>query len=132
MGAGAGILSMTAVYPMYVVQNRLMVAKERLYTSIFDCIRKTYRAEGIRAFSQGYVPSFVRIIPYKGIDLAGYHILREQFVTPGEMPSKLQSLSSELPLLACLRPSRILFFLLVPSYSVKEMCGTSDQVQEHG
>ena len=92
-GAGAGILSMTAVYPMYVVQNRLMVAKEGLYTSIFDCIRKTYRAEGIRAFSQGYVPSFVRIIPYKGIDLAGYHILREQFVTPGEMPSKFQSLS---------------------------------------
>lgn len=92
-GALAGIISMTAVYPMYVVQNRMMVAKEGLYTSIVDCVVKTYRKEGARAFLQGYGPSFVRIIPYKGIDLTGYHLLRETFVAPNECPTTVQSLT---------------------------------------
>lgn len=92
-GASAGVISMTMVYPMYVVQNRMMVAQEGLYSSIRDCIVQTYRQEGLKAFSQGYLPSLIRIIPYKGIDLAGYAMLRDFLVSPGEVPSTIQSLS---------------------------------------
>lgn len=92
-GALAGIISMTTVYPMYVVQNRMMVASEGLYSSIYDCVKQTYRKEGLAAFKQGYGPSFVRIIPYKGIDMAGYNIMREFFVDEGEVPTTAQSLA---------------------------------------
>jgi len=92
-GALAGIVSMTLVYPMYVVQNRMMVAREGLYSSIYDCIKQTYRQEGLSAFAQGYKPSLVRIVPYKGIDMAGYTMLREYFVERDEIPTTIQSLS---------------------------------------
>lgn len=92
-GASAGIISMSLVYPMYVVQNRMMVADHGMYKSIADCILQTYRREGAKAFMQGYVPSLIRIIPYKGIDLTGYTLLKETFLAPGEAPTTLQSLS---------------------------------------
>jgi len=92
-GASAGIISMSMVYPMYVVQNRMMVADQGMYKSIYDCVWKTYMREGSRAFLQGYLPSLIRIIPYKGIDLTGYTLLKETFVAPGESPTTAQSLA---------------------------------------
>ncbi len=91
-GAAAGASAMTLVYPMYVVQNRLLVAPEGFYTSIADVFRKTMREEGPRAFGGGYGASFVRILPYKGLDMSIYGVLRDKFVAPESNITTAQSL----------------------------------------
>lgn len=84
-GATAGAMAMTLVYPLYTVQNRLLVAPSGFYTSILDVFRKTHAEGGIMAFASGYNVSLIRIIPYKGIDLAGYSSLRDYFCPDGKI-----------------------------------------------
>jgi len=69
---------------MYVVQNRLLVMPNGYYKGIGDVFRKTYSEGGLKAFTGGYGASFVRIIPYKGIDMAGYSVLRDHFCPEGD------------------------------------------------
>lgn len=79
---------MSLVYPLYVVcliesfhgfilgrhsvaheqvQARMCVAEPGVYSGIYDCFRQTIKQEGATSLFKGYVPSFLRIIPYKGI-----------------------------------------------------------------
>ena len=78
---------MTAVYPMYVVQNRLLVSPTGYYKGMLDCFARCYKEEGLRVFSQSYTVSSVRILPYKGIDMGLYGFMREKLVSEGEIPS---------------------------------------------
>jgi solute carrier family 25 phosphate transporter 23/24/25/41 len=91
-GAAAGATAMTLVYPMYVIQNRLLVAPEGHYKGIVDAFSKTFREEGARAFAGGYSASFVRILPYKGIDMSLYSVLRDMFVPEDKNITTAQSL----------------------------------------
>ncbi|CAE8586785.1 unnamed protein product, partial [Polarella glacialis] len=92
-GSASGALSMTAVYPMYVIQNRLAAAPSGTYRSLLDCVRQT-AAGGVPSLFAGYLPSLVRIIPYKGIDLAGYNILKDKLKDPNTAEiSQLHSLA---------------------------------------
>jgi len=86
-GSAAGATSMTLVYPMYVIQNRMLVMPDGYYKGIYDCARKTYVDGGLRAFAGGYGASFVRIIPYKGIDMAGYSLLKDPNSNPNPNPN---------------------------------------------
>ena len=51
-GSAAGTLSMTMVYPMYVIQNRMLVAPEGHYKGLIDCVRQTVKHEGFKALTQ--------------------------------------------------------------------------------
>ena len=82
-----GWLECNAVYPMYVVQNRLLVSPTGYYKGMLDCFARCYKEEGLRVFSQSYTVSSVRILPYKGIDIGLYGFMREKLVPEGEMPS---------------------------------------------
>ena len=70
-----GWLECNAVYPMYVVQNRLLVSPTGYYKGMLDCFARCYKEEGLRVFSQSYTVSSVRILPY------------EKLVPEGEIPS---------------------------------------------
>ena len=46
-----------------------------MYKGMIDCIRKTYRNEGILAFYKGYVPMIIKVFPQSGIMFLTYELL---------------------------------------------------------
>ncbi|XP_005388885.1 PREDICTED: calcium-binding mitochondrial carrier protein SCaMC-1-like isoform X2 [Chinchilla lanigera] len=92
-GSLAGATSQTCIYPMEVIKTRLIVAKSGEYSGIFDCIKKLLKHGGVHTFFKGYIPNLLGIIPYAGLDLAVYELLKnywlehyaENSVNPGIM-----------------------------------------------
>jgi len=91
-GAAAGWAAMTLVYPMYVIQARMAIAEPGVYNGMFDCFRQTYMGGGFKSYFKGYIPSTMRIIPYKGSDLLIFNQLKEIFVKKGETISVWKSM----------------------------------------
>uniref|UniRef100_A0A7N5JSB0 Mitochondrial adenyl nucleotide antiporter SLC25A24 n=1 Tax=Ailuropoda melanoleuca TaxID=9646 RepID=A0A7N5JSB0_AILME len=63
-----------------VMKTRLAVGKTGQYSGIFDCAKKILKHEGVGAFYKGYVPNLLGIIPYAGIDLAVYELLKSHWL----------------------------------------------------
>ncbi|EPY84689.1 calcium-binding mitochondrial carrier protein SCaMC-1 isoform 2 [Camelus ferus] len=63
-----------------VLKTRLAVGKTGQYSGIFDCAKKILKHEGVGAFYKGYVPNLLGIIPYAGIDLAVYELLKSHWL----------------------------------------------------
>ncbi|KAK2502226.1 LOW QUALITY PROTEIN: hypothetical protein MC885_010485 [Smutsia gigantea] len=63
-----------------VLKTRLAVGKTGQYSGIFDCAKKILKHEGMGAFYKGYVPNLLGIIPYAGIDLAVYELLKSHWL----------------------------------------------------
>lgn len=80
-GSLAGALAMTAVYPMYVVQNRMAAALPGQYPGMLACIQEVARG-GASSWFAGYGTSLVRVLPLKGIMLGGYSTLKEWVKDP--------------------------------------------------
>ncbi|XP_038601209.1 calcium-binding mitochondrial carrier protein SCaMC-1 [Tachyglossus aculeatus] len=79
-GSLAGATAQTFIYPMEVLKTRLAVGKTGQYSGMFDCAKKILKHEGLRAFYKGYIPNFLGIIPYAGIDLAVYELLKNNWL----------------------------------------------------
>ncbi|XP_021052087.1 calcium-binding mitochondrial carrier protein SCaMC-1-like isoform X2 [Mus pahari] len=79
-GCMAGATSQTCVYPMEVIKTRLNLGKTGEYSGIIDCGRKLLKREGIQAFSKGYVPNMLSIIPYAGLDLTIFELLKSYWL----------------------------------------------------
>uniref|UniRef100_F6Q4L6 Mitochondrial adenyl nucleotide antiporter SLC25A24 n=3 Tax=Sus scrofa TaxID=9823 RepID=F6Q4L6_PIG len=79
-GSMAGATAQTFIYPMEVLKTRLAVGKTGQYSGIFDCAKKILKHEGMGAFYKGYVPNLLGIIPYAGIDLAVYELLKSHWL----------------------------------------------------
>jgi len=73
MGAGAiaGILCWTSVYPLDVVQSRVIgqasYGVDRTYSGVLSCFAKLYRQEGLRAFTRGYSAVLLRSGPVNAV-----------------------------------------------------------------
>lgn len=84
MSGAAKVLALGLTYPYQVVRSRIQVGApflslshisyrsdeqnkslnpEETYKSIPDCISKTYRREGLRAFYNGLATNCIRILP---------------------------------------------------------------------
>uniref|UniRef100_A0A8I5MWV9 Mitochondrial adenyl nucleotide antiporter SLC25A24 n=1 Tax=Papio anubis TaxID=9555 RepID=A0A8I5MWV9_PAPAN len=63
-----------------VMKTRLAVGKTGQYSGIYDCAKKILKHEGLGAFYKGYVPNLLGIIPYAGIDLAVYELLKSYWL----------------------------------------------------
>ncbi|XP_021513982.1 mitochondrial adenyl nucleotide antiporter SLC25A24 isoform X2 [Meriones unguiculatus] len=63
-----------------VLKTRLAVAKTGEYSGIYGCAKKILKQEGFGAFYKGYVPNLLGIIPYAGIDLAVYELLKSYWL----------------------------------------------------
>ncbi|XP_072500278.1 mitochondrial adenyl nucleotide antiporter SLC25A24 [Notamacropus eugenii] len=79
-GSMAGTTAQTFIYPMEVIKTRLAVGKTGQYSGMFNCAKKILKYEGVRAFYKGYIPNFLGVIPYAGIDLAVYELLKNHWL----------------------------------------------------
>ncbi|XP_074894920.1 mitochondrial adenyl nucleotide antiporter SLC25A24 isoform X2 [Buteo buteo] len=79
-GSLAGATAQTSIYPMEVLKTRLAVGKTGQYSGMFDCAKKILKREGVKAFYKGYIPNILGIIPYAGIDLAVYELLKSTWL----------------------------------------------------
>ncbi|XP_039110901.1 calcium-binding mitochondrial carrier protein SCaMC-1-like isoform X1 [Hyaena hyaena] len=79
-GSLAGATAQTCIYPMEVLKTRLILGKTGQYSGIIDCGKKLLKQEGVRTFFKGYIPNFLGILPYAGIDLAVYELLKNYWL----------------------------------------------------
>lgn len=80
-GGIAGIIGVSVVFPLDLVKTRLQNQQigpngERMYASMFDCFRKTYRAEGYFGMYRGSGVNILLITPEKAIKLAANDFFR--------------------------------------------------------
>jgi solute carrier family 25 phosphate transporter 23/24/25/41 len=91
-GAGAGIVAMSATYPLDMIRGRLTVQKGAAdggtnYRGIYHAFTVITQKEGLGAFYKGWTPSVIGVIPYVGLNFAIYETLKDQLV-------KVQGLNS--------------------------------------
>ncbi|KAK6947893.1 Mitochondrial substrate/solute carrier [Dillenia turbinata] len=82
-GACAGIIAMSATYPMDMVRGRLTVQTEkspRQYRGIFHALSTVFREEGPRAVYKGWLPSVIGVVPYVGLNFAVYESLKDWLI----------------------------------------------------
>ncbi|CAG0903281.1 unnamed protein product [Cyprideis torosa] len=80
-GGIAGIIGVTCVFPLDLVKTRLQNQKtgphgEKMYSSILDCFRKTFKSEGFFGMYRGAAVNIVLITPEKAIKLTGNDYFR--------------------------------------------------------
>jgi solute carrier family 25 carnitine/acylcarnitine transporter 20/29 len=76
-GALAGYALWITVFPMDVVKSKIQtdsMGKERQFSSMADCFRKTYAAQGIRGFYRGLVPCLLRAAPANAATFVGFEL----------------------------------------------------------
>ncbi|XP_019313237.2 calcium-binding mitochondrial carrier protein SCaMC-1-like [Panthera pardus] len=79
-GSLAGATAQTCIYPMEVLKTRMILGDTGQYSGIIDCGKKLLKQEGVRTFFKGYIPNFLGILPYAGIDLAVYELLKNYWL----------------------------------------------------
>ena len=67
----------------YSHSNNLQVGPngERMYSSMLDCFKKTYRAEGFKGMYRGSAVNILLITPEKAIKLAANDFFRHKYTT---------------------------------------------------
>lgn len=79
-GAVAGVVAMSATYPLDMVRGRLTVqadGRAARYRGLGHAVRSIFREEGARAFYKGWLPSVIGVVPYVGLNFAVYESLKE-------------------------------------------------------
>lgn len=79
-GAMSGAAAQFAIYPLELVRTRLAVCPLGTYKGMCDCFIKIARQEGYLAFYRGLLPSLLGILPYAGVDIAVFEILKEHLL----------------------------------------------------
>ncbi|KAK4490786.1 hypothetical protein RD792_001499 [Penstemon davidsonii] len=82
-GACAGIIAMSATYPMDMVRGRLTVQTDKSltrYRGIFHALRTVFVEEGPRALYKGWLPSVIGVVPYVGLNFAVYESLKDWLI----------------------------------------------------
>jgi solute carrier family 25 phosphate transporter 23/24/25/41 len=82
-GACAGIIAMSATYPMDMVRGRITVQTDKSplkYRGIAHALTTVLREEGPRALYKGWLPSVIGVVPYVGLNFAVYESLKDWLV----------------------------------------------------
>lgn len=101
-GGIAGIIGVSVVFPLDLVKTRLQNQQigpngERMYASMLDCFRKTYKAEGYFGMYRGSGVNILLITPEKAIKLAANDFFRYHLhPTGGAMPIAKQMVAGGL------------------------------------
>ncbi|XP_011686251.1 PREDICTED: mitochondrial glutamate carrier 1-like [Wasmannia auropunctata] len=89
-GGIAGIIGVSVVFPLDLVKTRLQnqvigPSGERMYKSMFDCFKKTYKAEGYFGMYKGSAVNILLITPEKAIKLTANDTFRHYLsLGPGQ------------------------------------------------
>jgi len=87
-GGAAGATSLLIVYPLDFARTRLgadvgKAAADREFKGLFDCIAKSYKADGIiRGLYPGFISSVQGIIIYRAIYFGAYDTAKEMVDNP--------------------------------------------------
>ncbi|KAI4338375.1 hypothetical protein MLD38_023441 [Melastoma candidum] len=82
-GACAGIIAMSATYPMDMVRGRLTVQTDKSpyqYRGMVHALSTVLREEGPRALYKGWLPSVIGVVPYVGLNFAVYESLKDWLI----------------------------------------------------
>jgi solute carrier family 25 aspartate/glutamate transporter 12/13 len=84
LGAIAGAIGATAVYPIDLVKTRMqnqraVAPQDRIYKHSLDCFWKTLTKEGPLGLYRGLIPQLLGVAPEKAIKLTVNDFLRELF-----------------------------------------------------
>ncbi|CAH0559012.1 unnamed protein product [Brassicogethes aeneus] len=85
LGAIAGAVGATAVYPIDLVKTRMQNQRtgsfigEVMYRNSMDCFRKVIRHEGVFGLYRGLVPQLMGVAPEKAIKLTVNDFVRDKF-----------------------------------------------------
>lgn len=75
-GSVSGSVGATTVYPLNLIRTRLQAAgtpaHPTTYDGFWDAARKTYRAEGVKGFYRGLVPTLAKVVPAVSISYVVY------------------------------------------------------------
>ncbi|PVU97971.1 hypothetical protein BB560_005715 [Smittium megazygosporum] len=87
MGAIAGGIGATAVYPIDLVKTRLQNQRtsevgQVLYRNGWDCFKKVLKNEGFKGLYRGLAPQLVGVAPEKAIKLTVNDYVRAKFTDP--------------------------------------------------
>lgn len=77
-GGIAGIVGVTCVFPIDLVKTRLQSQSNtnRIYTSMFDCFRKSLKSQGLKGMYSGSGVNILLITPEKAIKLTANDYFR--------------------------------------------------------
>ena len=82
VGGATACLSVTTSMPLMLATCRMQVqglpGYPILYKSLYDCLAKTAKAEGVRGLWQGIVPSYAQIFPCIFISYFVYETIAKQ------------------------------------------------------
>jgi len=77
-GAGAGIIAMSATYPLDMVRGRLTIQEGTgMYSGMLHATQMIVREEGLMALYKGWVPSVIGVVPYVGLNFAVYGTMKD-------------------------------------------------------
>nr|CCA21262.1 Mitochondrial Carrier (MC) Family putative [Albugo laibachii Nc14] len=77
-GSLSGGVSLMIAYPLDIIRARYTVQQgKNQFGSIMEAVRAMYKADGLRSFTRGMVPSLLGTLPYTGIGFS----LNEKFKT---------------------------------------------------
>lgn len=85
-GACAGIVGMSATYPMDMVRGRITIQQGRAaegvpqYRGMFHATRCIVAEEGVLALWRGWLPSVIGVVPYVGLNFAVYETLKDVLI----------------------------------------------------
>ncbi|KAK9789970.1 hypothetical protein WJX73_009825 [Symbiochloris irregularis] len=80
-GALAGAVAQFAIYPLELIRTRLAVCPDGTYAGLSAAAASIWRTEGAYAFYRGLLPSLIGILPYAGVDIAAFEMLKEHMLT---------------------------------------------------
>ena len=102
--AGAGIIAMSATYPLDMVRGRLTVqegATKQQYSGMWHATRTIIRQEGALALYKGWLPSVIGVVPYVGLNFAVYESLKDLIIKSEQTTAQSERELSVVTRLGC-------------------------------
>lgn len=115
LGAIAGGIGATAVYPIDLIKTRLQnqrsptsgavavaegAVAQPVYTGAIDCLKQVLQKEGIRGLYKGLLPQLMGVAPEKAIKLTVNDMLRDAFTNKDKIGSDGKDIYLPLEILA--------------------------------
>ncbi|KAA0199226.1 Calcium-binding mitochondrial carrier protein SCaMC-3 [Fasciolopsis buskii] len=94
VAALAGATSLTCTYPAEILKTRMALRKSSDPKSIASCVRRVYKQGGLLGFYRGYKISMLSYVPYSGMELAIYELLKRRYL---EYRERLRRLHGQPP-----------------------------------
>ncbi|CAH8664386.1 unnamed protein product [Heterobilharzia americana] len=76
----AGASSLTITYPIEILKTRMALRRSHETNSMLNVTRKLYNEGGFRGFYRGYKISMMSYVPYSGMELCLYEMLKRRYL----------------------------------------------------